>query len=61
MVFQGSFMVFGWFPWFLGPRGPHGIPMLVSPLVRLQEKPDHFYRGMYACICDPNFSCGRTD
>ena len=33
---------------FLGPRGPHGIPMLVSPLVRLQEKPDHFYRGMYA-------------
>ena len=32
---------------FLGPRGPHGIPLLVSPLVR-KKKLDHIYTGMYA-------------
>ena len=32
---------------FLGPRGPHGIPLLVSPSVR-KKNLDHSYTGMYA-------------
>ena len=30
---------------FLGPRGPHGIPPLVSPLAR-KKKLDHIYTGI---------------
>ena len=32
---------------FLGPRGPHGIPLLVSPFVR-KKNLDHLYKGIYA-------------
>ena len=37
--------------WFLGPRGPHGIPSLVSPSVRPQEK---FGSHIYRLICPMN-------
>ena len=36
---------------FLGPRGPHGIPSLVSPSVRplvRKKNLDHIYTGLYA-------------
>ena len=36
---------------FLGPRGPHGIPLSVSPLVSpsvRKKNLDHIYTGLYA-------------
>ena len=34
--------------WFLGSRGPHGMPLIVSLFVLSQEKSDHLYMGMRA-------------